>query len=230
MKARTLVVFAISAVVCTLAASHRFYDSAHTIGTIKVDGGKARHPILLERGRDSYTIIATATVLPPYRGDVRVAVEGEPAMEYEIYPDKPVINLNPYHRPEFRDNTLHNLKPRDKVALWVVMKPAERSPDASGMAGAATKEGEDCCAPEEAAAQPRTEAGWRDNGQGSPQHRQGKNPGDASADGADRGSPWRGRSGGAKQFLAFYDASTNQPVLKVPIVYKGKGEKSDGSH
>lgn len=230
MKSKTLLAFAVSATICTLAASYRFYDSAHTIGTIKADGGKARHPIFLDKGRDSYTLIATATVIPPYRGDVRVAVEGEPAMTYEIYNNDPVIDLNPYHKPGFKDTTLYNLQPKDKVALWVVMKPKQRT-EATGEAYAGVKGGDDCCTVDLPAAQQRPVSPERAAVAGQPQrHRDDRASQGGSAPGGrgEGAAPWRGKSGGAKQFLAFYDSKTNQPVLKVPIIYREKGAAVNG--
>lgn len=219
MKATTLLVFAVSVAVCTVAATHRFHDSAHTIGTIKADGGKARHPILLDKGRDSYTLIATATVIPPYRGDVRVAVEGEPAMTYEIYNNDPVIDLNPYHKPGFRDNTLTNLRPRDKVALWVVMKP-KQDQGAAGGAAAGMKGGDDCCPLGAPSAESREQSTAAADGADATAQRSERG---GATGGGRAGSPWRGKGGGAKQFLAFYDTKSNQAVLKVPIIYREKG-------
>ena len=90
---KKIIVFAMAVTVSLVAATHRWNDSAHAIGVIKAGGGTARHPVSLESGEESYMLIATATVIPPYRGDVKVVLEGEPAMEYEIHSSGPVLDL-----------------------------------------------------------------------------------------------------------------------------------------
>jgi hypothetical protein len=106
-----------------LAATHRFRDSGHAIGLLGPGGGKVRHPVLLEPGRAQYVLIVTGTVLPPYRGDARVVVEGEPEMDYDIHCPAPVIDLGIHRVPTFRTHVLEGLQPKDKFTLWVVMRP-----------------------------------------------------------------------------------------------------------
>ena len=105
------------------AAIYRFGDSAHAIGLINKKGGMARHGFLLEPDLELYTLIATATVLPPVRGDLRVVLQGEPVMKYAIYDTQPPVNLGIHRRPRFLDNVLWGVEPRDRLALWVVMRP-----------------------------------------------------------------------------------------------------------
>lgn len=124
MQLKTLLCSILAAAVSLFAAGYKFHDSAHTMGVISAKGGKIQHPPLLDKGRSLYTLIATATVIPPYRGDVRVVLEGSPKMTYAIYNSAPVIDLGVHRRPAFRDHTLYGLQPLDKVALWVVLKPA----------------------------------------------------------------------------------------------------------
>lgn len=207
MRAKTLVVFFLSVAVCAAAASYHFYDSAHTIGLIKAGGGEARHPILLDRGRDSYTLIATATVVPPYRGDVRVAVEGEPAMDFMIYNSEPVVDLGVFRHPAFRNNVLYDLRPKDKIALWVVMKPkgsalpGHANPE---QASDVTANGSCCEIPApEAATKAEEHPTAHGNGNKDPR---------------------------TKQFLAFYDVDTNARVLQVPIIYRDKEGTANATH
>ena len=120
--------FAVAAAVSTLAAAHRWGDSGHAIGLIKANGGGVRHPVVLDAGLDRYSVIVTATVIPPYRGDARVVLEGDPELEHEIYFSEAVVDFHLPRRPEFSGHVLHGLEPRDRLALWVMMRPPARSP------------------------------------------------------------------------------------------------------
>lgn len=115
------------------AAIYRPSDSSHAIGLINRHGGKARHGFMLESGQRLYTLIATATVLPPVRGDVRVALQGEPVMDYAIYDSKPVIDFGLHRRPHLENNVLHAVQPRDRLALWVVMRPQGADGNSTGL-------------------------------------------------------------------------------------------------
>ncbi len=114
--------FILAVGVSLLGATYRFGDSAHSIGLIKADGGAVKHAAHFISGKDSYTLIATATVIPPYRGDVRVALEGNPKLEHKIYASAPVIDLGLRKSPKFIDNILYNLNPKDRISLWVVIR------------------------------------------------------------------------------------------------------------
>jgi hypothetical protein len=200
MRAKLIAVFFISVAISTLAATYRFLDSAHVMGTIRKGGGTARHPALLEKGKDAYTLIATAAVIPPYRGDIRVAVEGEPRFSWEIYETRPAVALNIHHRPDYRDNTFYNLRPKDRLAVWVRMRPVGTVKAVTAKATAANT---------------------------SERHRNGgSEDGDAHMDSetddcesmAHRG--YR-RTNGLS--LTFRDASTGEKLLGIPIIFKGKG-------
>jgi len=147
MRLKTILIFLAAAGLSLVAAHHRFLDSAHSIGLIKAGGGKARHPVVLEPGHDRYTLITTAAVIPPFRGDARVVLEGLPGMDYDLYNREPVLDLSPYRHPEFRDATFYGLQPRDRIALWVVMRPPPgwKAPE-GGLPHAAEAPGNDCCA------------------------------------------------------------------------------------
>jgi hypothetical protein len=81
---KTLVVFTLAVALFGLAANYRFGDSSHAIGTLSLKGGKARHPFLIDAGKDRYTLIMTGVVLPPYQGTVRIALEGTPAVMIRV--------------------------------------------------------------------------------------------------------------------------------------------------
>jgi hypothetical protein len=86
-------------------------------------GGKARHPFMVNSGQDRYILIMTGVVLPPLKGDVRVVLEGEPAMDYTLYNSEPIVDLGFHRRPVFEENIMKGLQARDTLALWVDMKP-----------------------------------------------------------------------------------------------------------
>jgi hypothetical protein len=156
--------FILAMLISLLGAMYRFGDSAHSIGQIKTGGGEIKHPAYLEGGSDRYTLITTATVIPPYRGDARVMLEGSPELDYKIYASEPVIDLKLRNGFKFSKNILYNLKPADRIALWVVMRA------------------------------PAAKAGIK-----------------------------------GKYALALYDLKTNQSILTVPVIFKGKGEMDDAA-
>lgn len=126
-----------SIAVSTLAASHRWPDSAHAIGVIRRGGGTARHPVRLEGGREDYTLVLTATVLPPFRGDALLSVEGSPPMGWDAELSRPVVDLGVHRWPSLDGDALRGLAPRDRVALWVKLRP----PRADPVCGMACREG-----------------------------------------------------------------------------------------
>lgn len=125
MTVKKAVFFLLALVVAFAAGMYRWGDSAHSIGLIKASGGEARHPSFLRSGENGYTLIATATVIPPYRGDVRVELEGHPFMDHQIYLSGPVLDLGIRRHPELQENVIRGLQPMDRIALWVVMQPPE---------------------------------------------------------------------------------------------------------
>ena len=126
-KWKTIIIFALAVGVSCGAASYRFGDSAHAIGMLSAKGGKTRHGFTLKSGKEDYTLVMTGVVLPPYKGDVRVALEGSPAMKYSIYDSKPIIDLGIHRHPTFEGTTLTGVESGDKLALWVVMTPESDS-------------------------------------------------------------------------------------------------------
>jgi len=126
MKKLLVVLFA--TILSVAAAWYRHGDSAHAMGMISVKGGHARHPVHLPAGKDRYTLVVTGSIIPPYRGDARVVVEGQPEGTYAVHGSDPIIDLGFRRRPHFEDHTLTGLQPRDRFTLWVVMKPAGPMP------------------------------------------------------------------------------------------------------
>jgi hypothetical protein len=119
MKFSTIALFGLSVVISAVAAHHRFHDSVHAMGMLKSGGGSARHPAVLDKERDSYVLIATAGVVPPFRGNARVALEGGRGLSATFHNAEPAVNFGFHHRPEFRGDTYYDLRPKDRIALWV---------------------------------------------------------------------------------------------------------------
>src|SRR5512139_4191777 len=120
---RNLAFLAGAIAISTLAAWYRWPDSAHAIGVIKRGGGSARHPVALPGGQDEYVLVATAPVIPPWRGDARISVEGAPAMGWDAEVSRPVVDLGLRRWPSLDGDTLRGLAPRDRVALWLRLRP-----------------------------------------------------------------------------------------------------------
>lgn len=120
---KAILIFCVAVGISLVAASYRFGDSSHAIGMLNLKGGKSRHPFMLNPGHDRYTLILTGTVLPPFAGDIKVALEGSPVMNYSIYNSEPPVDLGIHARPTFKGNNLLGVQSGDKLALWVVMKP-----------------------------------------------------------------------------------------------------------
>jgi hypothetical protein len=124
MQRKKVITFVLSAGLCLAAAAYRWGDSGHAIGLISRKGGRARHPTCLESGRGRYTQIVTATVLPGYRGNARMVLEGSPPVPYEMHLAAPVVDLGLRRKPRLKKHTLFDLQPGDRIALWLVMHPA----------------------------------------------------------------------------------------------------------
>jgi hypothetical protein len=131
-KWKTIIIFALAVGVSCGAASYRFGDSAHAIGMLSNKGGKARHGFMIKSGKEGYTLVMTGVVLPPYKGDVNIALEGSPAMRYSIYDSKPIVDLGIHRRPKLEGSLLSGVESGDKLALWVVMTP-ESDQDLEGL-------------------------------------------------------------------------------------------------
>ncbi len=205
---KTIAVFAFAVVLSVVAGMYRWGDSAHSIGLITARGGKARHPVHLKSGNGHYMLISTATVLPPYRGDARVVLEGMPEIDYNLYFSRPVIDLGISAFPRFRDGVLYDLKPKDRLALWVEMTPPEVDP-VCGMAVEEDfirhiHEGKEYSFCNEMCHETFK-----------------KDPETYTKDPGLKG----------EYTLAFYDTRSDKPVLRVPLIFEGKEASSDaGGH
>jgi YHS domain-containing protein len=208
MSLKKIIFFIFAVALSLLAATHRFGDSAHSIGLVKAKGGKARHASNFESGKERYMLIATATVIPPYRGDARVALEGTPEIDYKLFLSGPVLDLGVRKFPKLKGDTIHDLKPMDRLALWVEMHPPSVDP-VCGMAHEAdfirhTYHDKDYAF----CGQMCVDEFFRE-------------PDRYADEDVVKG----------KYTLAFYDTKTDKQVLSVPLIFKGKGEEADaGGH
>jgi len=125
---KSALAFAAAAVLALIAAPHRFGDSAHAMGLISDRGGSAAHPVNLENGWERYIVVVTASVSPSYAGNVKVSVVGEPQPVYAVHATKPVVDLGFGGRSPIGDHSGWSLRPRDRIAMWVVIEPTFLDP------------------------------------------------------------------------------------------------------
>jgi len=203
---KKIIIFLISVGISLAAAVHRWDDSGHAIGLIKAKGGEARHPVTLASGNDRYMLIATATVIPPYAGSARVELKGRSPIPHEIELARPVVDLGVRHTPRFSDGILHDLRPRDRIALWVKMHP----PKADPVCGMGCEEGYE-----------------RAEYQGKSYCFCGESCRKSFEENPDRYRDQDSLRG--NYTLAFTDTRTGRPVLNVPIQFTGKEEAGNGN-
>lgn len=208
MRLKNVAFFVLAVSICLPAAVFRWDDSAHSIGLIKTSGGEARHPAFLGGDHNRCNLIATATVIPPYRGDTRVALEGQPELNYEIFLSGPVVNLGVRRLPKFSDNTIYGLEPKDRIALWVLMQPPKVDPVCGMSCGKdgihSSHKGKPYCFCSESCRVTFEKDPVRYLLLDRPPQRYS---------------------------LAFHDVKTGKSVLNVPIVFKGEGDQGHaGGH
>lgn len=202
MTRRSIAWFLGAVALFTVAAWWRWPDSVHAIGLVKKGGGRARHPIVLAPGPDSWQVVATATVLPPWRGDARISLEGEPPLEWSVALSRPAIDLGVHRFPRLEGDVLRGLEPREHVALWLTVKRPREVDPICGMACDADSlraDGRCFCS-----------SGCLDAYR--------KDPG---APPAPPQGPYR---------LALRDAGTGAPLLAIPVTFAGKGGADHAAH
>jgi len=199
-KIHAFTAFAASVALSSLAAGHTFRDSAHAIGLLTDKGGRVQHAAHFTAGKSRYVLIATATVLPPFHGDVRVSLEGAPGMAYDLYNSEPVVDLGWHRQPVLKGDMLHDLRPKDRLALWAVLRPGKGSaatPLATAEIATKAKTGDTCC--------PIPEANATATAPPPPTHAPEK----------------------SEIALAFHDNTTGAQVLRVPIIFDAKDSKPE---
>lgn len=210
---RNLLFFAGAVAVSLVAAWWRWPDSAHAIGVIREGGGKARHAVAFPAGSSSYQLVATATVLPPWRGDARVSVEGDPPLAWSAALSRPAVDVGLHRFPRLDGDVIGGLRPRERIALWIDLRAGAgvdpvcgmvcppRTGGAPGTRGGATPGEDGRCFCSEAC---------RSRFQASPE----------AFPAAPRG----------EYRLALRDAATNAPLLAIPITFGGQRGGDHGAH
>ncbi len=106
----------------------RQIDNAHTIGILTAKGGKAIHEGQLYLGDDllgNFTVILTAQVVPPVKGDIVVRLTGPENLVYTVTsrnpPALPITNrAHAWYR--FNGQTLSGVRPGDDLILYLKIK------------------------------------------------------------------------------------------------------------
>jgi hypothetical protein len=122
---RNALFFAGAVALSLLAAWWRWPDSAHAIGVIRAGGGKARHGVAFRTGPSAFQLVATATVLPPWSGDARISVEGDPPLRWSAALSRPAVDLGVHDFPRLEGDVIRGLRPRHRIALWVDLRAGE---------------------------------------------------------------------------------------------------------
>jgi hypothetical protein len=194
--------FVAAVAVSSLAAWWRWPDSAHAMGIIRKGGGTARHAVEFPAGPGERILVATARVIPPYRGDARLVLEGEPPLPWRAEVSRPVVDLGLHRWPRLEGDVLRGLEPGQRLALWVALGPIPETDPVCGMRceEGALRDGGRCFCSEPCL------AAWRRGG--------------AAGE--------RGAGGGYR--LALRDVASGQPVLTIPVRFGAEGGGHAGAH
>lgn len=104
-------------------------DTVHAVALLTMKGGQAMHPahfVLGEGLFGRFTLLLTATVIPPVKGDIVLEINGPEQLEYNVssrYP--PVVPLiNRSHAWfSFADGLHTGVQPGDSLLLVMRIKP-----------------------------------------------------------------------------------------------------------
>jgi hypothetical protein len=117
----------ITLLVCTIAAMYSKPNSGHAVTTISKTGGVSRHSVLLGLNENKYVLLVTGTVKSIYSGNVKIILEGEPKIDYQIYSRyPPELKLGIHKFYDFENNTIKNITAGDKFILTVCIKPINK--------------------------------------------------------------------------------------------------------
>ena len=189
--------------IALIAASYRFPDMAKAKGVLKIGGSEAK-PVVFQASLKQYALITDISVASSVKGDVKIELQGNPPIPHQIYNMKsPVIDLGLSHFYRLDGNILKGVKSGEKpILLRILLYPPPLDP-VCGM--------------------PREEGflskryGWKtyyfcsktclDEFNKSPEKYRDKD----------------GFKGGYA--LIFYDAKTDDNLLKIPITFCGQEKK-----
>lgn len=194
------IAFLIAVAISLLGATYRWGDSSHAIGLISSKPGiRPAHAASFKGNGESFMLVATATVIPPYKGEARVELEGDPKMPYEIELSHPVIDLRLREWPTLNNGVISGLRPKQRIALWVSMKPPVSDP----VCGMANREGF-----------------LRHKHQGRDYYFCAEGCRDQFIKEPDK---YIGHDAPHGSYaLAFYDAKTDSPLMRVPITFNAQ--------
>lgn len=129
MKIHYILIFVLALGISLLAAWYRFGDSAHAMGILTARGGSVPHPVSLEPDLNSYAVVVTAAVMPPWRGGAKVSLEGNSLWDWQVHASEPVVDLGVHRQPRWQDGAFHDLQPRDRLVVWLQLRrPQQQDP------------------------------------------------------------------------------------------------------
>lgn len=117
----------ITLIICFIGAMYNPPTFGHAVTTINMKGGISRHPVFLGLHKNKYVILATGTSRLPYKSNIKVMLEGQQPIDYELSSRlPPEINLGIHKFYDFEDHTMKNLKPGEKFMVAVSIKPKNK--------------------------------------------------------------------------------------------------------
>jgi len=120
--------FLVAVAVFTPLAVWRAGDLRHVVVTADDRGGRARHGVHLAYGRDRYTVLVTGRNRLTETTNLRVALQGEPAIPFTVFSNyPPTVDLGVHDWPAFTDGRLMDCNPGEKLGLWVVLEPDKQA-------------------------------------------------------------------------------------------------------
>ncbi len=125
---KNIIILSLTAVItlalCTIFAMYSTPGFGHCVTVMSKDGGMALHPVLLGLNKHRYVFLVTGTVKPPFKGNVKIVLEGLPEVNYKVfsrYP--PYFDFGIHKFNLFNDNTLINMNGGYQYALTISIKP-----------------------------------------------------------------------------------------------------------
>ena len=116
----------VAVLIFTPLAIWRAGDLRHVVATANARGGRVNHAVHLEFGRDRYTVLVTGRNRLKETTDLRIEVEGEPAIPFTVFSNyPPTIDLGVHDWPDFSGDELKDCNPGEKLGLWIVLEPEE---------------------------------------------------------------------------------------------------------
>jgi hypothetical protein len=108
------------------------FGAAHTTGTPPSSSARtgslgdrtsAIEPFVLESGNGLYLLSFSGEINGEFQGDLRISLEGTPAMDYRLVNLAPIRFFGRNQGQGLKKHILHGLNRGDKLAILVVMQP-----------------------------------------------------------------------------------------------------------